>query len=165
MYRVTCRSARGLGKLLRSIVSRHERVASVTRRLINGQLTYLNVPGASGTFASGINDRGQIVGFYTDSNYSAYAFVYDKGVYTTLDVPDAVNGAAAVGINNWGEVMGNYTDSSFNQHAFVYHNGVYTTLPTPSDAVSFDFYALNDRGQIIGTYYNGSNVIIFMLTR
>ena len=35
--------------------------------------------GANGTYANGINDSGQIVGYYYDSNYDVHGFVESGG--------------------------------------------------------------------------------------
>jgi probable HAF family extracellular repeat protein len=57
----------------------------------------LNCPG--NTQAYGINNAGQIVGQYTDSNRLRHGFLYSGGSYTTLDDPLATNGTFARGIN------------------------------------------------------------------
>jgi len=43
----------------------------------NGTITPIDVPGSFGTTPNGINDAGQIVGTYTDSNGVQYSFLYD----------------------------------------------------------------------------------------
>ena len=50
--------------------------------------TSLEVPGATQTNATGINDLGTIVGFYFGINSPLeHGFALQKGTYTTLDVP------------------------------------------------------------------------------
>lgn len=63
--------------------------------------------------AIGINDGGQIVGTYEDENreYRRQGFLYDAGVFTTLDVPDAFV-SQAHHINDRGQIVGFYADSS-----------------------------------------------------
>jgi hypothetical protein len=53
--------------------------ASVGFIYSGGSYTTFAVPGASNTWAFGINNEGEIVGSYRD--------VYSGGVYTTLDYP------------------------------------------------------------------------------
>ena len=43
--------------------------------LNNGSFTSLDVPGAAGTVAFGINDHGQIVGGYTDASLQIHGFL------------------------------------------------------------------------------------------
>src|SRR4029434_8926982 len=53
-------------------------------------------PEATTTAPSGINNVGQIVGFYVDNNISEtfpnghfHGFLYDNGVFSSFDVPGA----------------------------------------------------------------------------
>ena len=64
--------------------------------------------------ATGINNSGQIVGYYDDSSGNSHGFLYSNGTWTTLDDPLATKGTEAVGINDSGQIVGNYADSSGN---------------------------------------------------
>jgi probable HAF family extracellular repeat protein len=108
----------------------------------NGHYTTIDDPlGTEGTFASAINDKGQIVGEYVDSNGAYHGFLYNKGYYgqrdyTTLDDPlasGAQGGTSAYGINDKGQIVGGYVDSSGGSHGFLYSNGNghYTTTSIP----------------------------------
>jgi len=74
--------------------------------LSGGVYTSIDVPGADLTVAFGINDAGQIVGFYGGSTGN-HGFLLSGGVYTSIDVPGAVETYAA-GINDAGQVVGRY---------------------------------------------------------
>ena len=78
--------------------------------------TTLNVSGASSTEAVGINNAGQVVGFFADSR-GVHGFINTSGTFTTLDVPGA-SFTQARGINNAGQVVGLFGDSS-GSHGFV----------------------------------------------
>jgi probable HAF family extracellular repeat protein len=110
-----------------------------------------------GTFALDINARGQVVGYYYDSNSTAHGFLYDNGSYTTLDDPSAGTnghpfGTYATGINDAGEVVGYFFDPDGHQYNFIYSHGTYTTLDslgilrTPGDITNAD--------KIIGSYFD-----------
>ena len=64
----------------------------------------VNPLATNGTNPIGINDKGQIVGVYTDSS-GPHGFIYDNGTYTTIDDPSG-GGTALLGINNAGEIVG-----------------------------------------------------------
>src|ERR1700757_4250991 len=66
--------------------------------------------GINGTFATGVNASGQVVGSYNDSGGSAHGFLYSGGTYTTFNDPDAGNGGDTIpdGINNLGQVVGTF---------------------------------------------------------
>jgi probable HAF family extracellular repeat protein len=56
--------------------------------LSGGSFTTLTVPGASQTYAYGINNAGQIVGYYKGSDRMAHGFLLSGGSYTTIDLPN-----------------------------------------------------------------------------
>ena len=53
----------------------------------NGVFSSFDVPGASGTALLDINDHGQIVGIYSDSDGVAHSFLLENGRFTTVEVP------------------------------------------------------------------------------
>ena len=59
-----------------------------------------------GTYASGVNDAGEIVGYYYDANYDLHGFIYNDGTYLTLDDPSAADGTYPSAVNNSGQVVG-----------------------------------------------------------
>ena len=73
---------------------------------MDGTYAAVLIPGATGTYTFGINDAGQIVGYY--SNPAIHGFVLDvDGSYTTLDVPGG-SGTQAYRINSLGQIVGQY---------------------------------------------------------
>jgi uncharacterized membrane protein len=59
-----------------------------------------------GTALYGLNDRGQIVGQYSDS--SCHGFLLDGDTFTTIDNPDALFATGAADINDRGQIVGFY---------------------------------------------------------
>jgi len=70
------------------------------------------------TFANGINDAGQIVGYYITGGH-AHGFLLSGGTYITLDDPLGAQGTILEGINDMGQIVGTYIDSGFNRHGFL----------------------------------------------
>ena len=70
--------------------------------------TTIDDPSATnGTYAFGINDLGQIVGYYSDLSNYVHGFLYSGGIYTTIDDPSATNTALTPdGINASGQITG-----------------------------------------------------------
>ena len=83
--------------------------------------------GAWDTFAKGINDAGQVVGYYTDVvGGTNNAFVWQDGQWTTL--PGLGNGTCAYGINEDGWIVGQaYTSDGRHYKAVVWE-----PVPEPS---------------------------------
>jgi hypothetical protein len=53
----------------------------------------------------------------TNGSFISHGFLLSYGVYTTIDVPGAVD-TFAEGINNLGQIAGYYVDASGNDHGF-----------------------------------------------
>ena len=107
--------------------------------------------------AVGINDSGQIVGNFMDSDLRGHGFLKDGDSYTTIDYPDAnVSGIALYGINNLGQIVGAYVVGGNTEGArsFLLDKGRFIEIAHP-DATSTYAYGINDSGQIVG-YFNDS---------
>jgi probable HAF family extracellular repeat protein len=120
--------------------------------------TSIGVPGALGTFAFELNNDGQLVGLYVDSNphQGNHGFLYDGGEFFTLDVPFRKTlHTQAFGINNRSQIVGGYFDSGGVSHGFLYDAGSFTTIDVPSPGAFNTFIlGINDKGQIVGQYQN-----------
>jgi len=119
-----------------------------------GQIvTTFAVPGATATFAYQVNDSGQIVGYYVDSNLISHGYMRDSAGTLTypIDVPGATE-TFVLGNNasNW--VVGRYTDTSDVTHGFFY--------VTPDNILTYDYpgatstslNGINSSGLICGYY-------------
>ncbi|HEY2914063.1 MAG TPA: hypothetical protein VGK21_11940, partial [Candidatus Angelobacter sp.] len=120
--------------------------------------TNIDIPGASSSGASNINNHGQIVGGYVDSLGTQHAYVTDKrGGFTTIDFPGAVSTFGS-GINDQGDVVGTYTDTAGISHGFLLSSGNLSTLDPPGSIFTAAFQ-INDRGQIVGEYDPGTGPV------
>ena len=63
-----------------------------------GKYITLDDPLGTSTVATGINDRGQIVGYYTDGAGDFHGFLYSGGKWITLDDPLAANASTAANL-------------------------------------------------------------------
>ena len=76
--------------------------------------------------------------------------MWTKGVFNTIDVPDAVL-TSAIGLNDHGDVVGVYIDGvDFNEHGFVLSKGVYTTLDAPGAVGVTVAQGINNAGEVVG---------------
>lgn len=128
--------------------------------LRNGTFTTLDFPaqGVAGTVAKGINDRGQVAGFYVQSGSNIHGFVWDGGTFTQIDAPDA-DITYLHGINNRGQVVGHSRKDIFAlAHGFLWANGQFTSLDIPGVLIvgqGTETMGLNDRGQVVGSFQSG----------
>ena len=84
--------------------------STYTEFLYDGAFTPINFPGATETIVQGINNSGEVVGWYT-SGGQTHGFTYHNGTYLSVDYPGA-SVTELFGINNNGEIVGTYTCSS-----------------------------------------------------
>jgi uncharacterized membrane protein len=82
--------------------------------------TPIDVPvPAQSHFPMGINNRGQIVGSYSDPLTGvAHGFLLDNGSFRVLNVPGSL-GTRATGINDRGQIVGYYIDAGGIDHGFL----------------------------------------------
>ena len=139
-----------------------------------GGVSSLNFPGASDTFAFGINNAGIAVGQKIVGG-NIGGFTLQNGVFTALDYPGA-NLSAAVDINEENQIVGVFNTPDANEHGYFLNKGVFTTLDFPDAQSQFpaflniggdiytrtDFTAtqptgMNDHGDFVGFIAAGYN--------
>jgi len=94
-------------------------------KLVNGSYIKLMVPGSSRTVIMGVNDYGDLVGFYTkSSDGTTHGFIwYHQNVVKTIDFPGVANGTIPFGINKAGVVVGGL--GNFPSGGWVWINGTF----------------------------------------
>lgn len=129
-------------------------VLLTTGYLTGSTIHPVSFPGATSTSLRGINDLGEIVGSYTGAGNVSHGFLYDAGVYTTIDFPGAIS-STAYAINNNGDIVGNYFvgHAPVGTQGFLYEGGSFQTFD------AFNFFSdetatvptgINDYGEITG---------------
>ena len=91
----------------------------------NGHISSFDVPVAWVTVDEirGMNDQGQLVGFYEDSNGVDHGYVWTGKTFTTIDYPGAAS-TFVEGINSAGQIVGRWFDADFNVHGFFGQPGL-----------------------------------------
>jgi uncharacterized membrane protein len=132
--------------------------------LDNGQFSTIDHGPTSGrhalSFASGINDRSDIVGTFFDPR-TFRGFLDNKNGSQQFDIPgqgDTEPGA----INNAGDIVGTYDDINFITHGFLRTRGNFQTVDFPASTTTFVF-GINSQQQIVGVYFDDAgNVHSFL---
>lgn len=87
---------------------------------VGGTITTIDPFGSTFTQALGVNDKGDIVGFYTDVGGTQHGYIDNGGVFTSFDAPGAVAGTTTInGVNDKGDIVGFYTTASDTVVGFV----------------------------------------------
>jgi uncharacterized membrane protein len=123
-----------------------------------GKVTNIDYPGATGTFAYGVNDSREIIGVYADTAQVQHAFILRKGVYKNIDLPGGVL-TVPFSINGFSQVVGEFEDAAGEPvgHGYLQaKNGKFTTYDAPgAPANSTFFISINSFDLILGTWIDG----------
>jgi hypothetical protein len=123
-----------------------------------------------GTAPVGINNNGQITGYYTDANLVSHGFWGPiNGPFTSFDDPsagtDIYSGTLPYGINDGGEISGYYSiEEGVFQYGFVRSaDGVtFTTINYPNTVGQTYVQGINNKGQITGSYFGNGGFSGFL---
>jgi hypothetical protein len=114
------------------------------------------LPANTNSQATGVNDAGEVVGFYQEGPNTSpvfTGFVDKAGSVTPLEFPGATS-TQALGVNDLGEIVGDYVTGGV-MHGFLDNAGTFTTLdPTGSTATTIN--GINDSGTVVGFYVNAN---------
>ncbi len=133
-------------------------------------ITDLGTLGGDYSYATGINDSGQVAGIAKTASGQYRAFLYDSGTMTNLGSL-GTDRSLAFGINDSGQVVGYVanTTSPYQQRAFLYDSGNMTDLNDllpPGSGWDHLEHArdINNNGQIVGEGWIDGQEHAFLLT-
>jgi hypothetical protein len=148
----------------------------------NPTQTSVEVPNALGTYPSGSNAAGTVVGYYMTGSQAALVpqdFIsHTDGSFETVTTPTGTKAGCTIGIttafivynppppavsiNNNGNVIGCYTDASGVVSGFFrYENGAMATMTHPGSNQTRPT-AINDSNVVTGYYSVGSIIVGFL---
>ena len=133
-------------------------------KLVNGAYIKLMVSGSSRTVIMGVNDLGDLVGYYTkSSDGTTHGFIwYHTNVVRTIDYPNAPNATVPFGINKAGIVVGGTfgtgPNGGFPGSGWVWANGTFSTMnPTlpgnPAGACCWAVTSISNTGVLAGLLF------------
>jgi hypothetical protein len=110
--------------------------------------------------ATGVNNAGDVVGFYQPTSTTFSGFEDIGGSITNIMFPGSTS-TQALGINDLGDIVGDYTLNG-DMFGFLDVGGTFTTLD-PFGSTQVTANGINDAGNIVGFYVDGAgNTIGFV---
>jgi probable HAF family extracellular repeat protein len=145
-YLPTANDINNRGQIVGNISNGHAALLS------KGVTTDLGTFGGVFSSALGINNSGQIVGYYSSPDGLNHAFLYSDGNMTGLGPFGAEAISVATAINDSGMIVGEASDSfTVPSHAFLYSNGVMSDISPFGNSESYA-EGINNRGQVVGEF-------------
>lgn len=127
----------------------------------NGVVPF-GVPRSLTSQAFGINDRGDIAGWFNDE-FGDHGFLIVNGRFKMVDFPTTHVGTVVTGINNSGVAVGSYWDDA-NNHGFLFNGHSFTKLDYPGVNYTEPF-GLNNHGEVVGFYWDGHKTHGFLYSK
>jgi hypothetical protein len=121
-----------------------------------GKFTTVNFPKSSGTQAIGINDGGDVVGLYVDSDGIQHGYVRKGKKYTSIDVTGDTS-TEAWGINNKGQIAVFAISSAGGYESFLYNGKTFKKVSDPNAGTSGTISRIvNNKGDVAGAYFDST---------
>lgn len=123
--------------------------------LIEDTFDCFQIPNTTETFATSINNNGDIVGYFNSNNTPNQGFYRSPlGSLNILNFPDSIE-TTPQDINNLGNVVGSYLDNNGVFRGFIFNGGTFTTFNAPFSDTSI-ITGSNDLGDIVGQYFDSN---------
>jgi hypothetical protein len=134
----------------------------------SGVFFAISPPGAVSAQATGINDKGDIVGLAVSSTGTTQGWFLKAHRFSEFQFPGSSN-TQAFGVNNRDRVVGSYVDGGGATHGFVLtgptQNSSWQSVDDPNAVGTTVLNGLNDRGGLVGFYTDAAGNTNGMLVR
>jgi probable HAF family extracellular repeat protein len=121
------------------------------------KFTAIKVPGATSTVATGINNNGDVVGFFTAADGTTSGFLIRPGNHLTAYQFPGGSDTQALGINASNQIVGSYLDGAGVMHGFVLSKPLgpvshWQSIDDPNGVGSTVVNGINNAGDLVGFY-------------
>jgi hypothetical protein len=124
----------------------------------SGKFTAVVPPSATNVTVSGINNAGDITGFYGPPS-AAVGFLRIGKHFSTFTYPGSTL-TQSFGINAHDQIVGDYVDSSGKMHGFLLssptHHAKWQSIDDPKGVGTTTINGINDNGKMVGFYVDGT---------
>ncbi len=141
-------------KILHGIVTLTLFCLGISPPLFAGDYRFVRIdfPNSTYTDVRGINARGDMVGGYDDADGVRHGFLLRKGIFTSIDVPNAAVTSYARSINARGDIVGAVRDGQFVPHGYLLRDGQFNQIDYPG-AIGSVAFGINNADDIMGLHF------------
>ena len=133
--------------------------------LSRGHFSNIDFPGATYTFASRNNARGDIVGWYSSADNLGHGYLLSGDEFASIDFSGA-SYTNANSINPRGDIVGRYDTADGQTHGYLLSGGEFTSIEFPGASRFTTAIGINPRGDIVGKYKTADGLLHgYLLTR
>ena len=125
-----------------------------------GVFAEIRTPGGNNVTAAGINNHGDVVGFFTSKSTGAVVgFLLKNGIFTEFVYPNTTI-TTPFGINDKDQIVGSYVDGAGAMHGFLLSNPLthahFQTVDDPNGIGTTVINGINDHTDLVGFYVDGA---------
>jgi uncharacterized membrane protein len=121
--------------------------ANVPTHATTYSFTTIDVPGATNTVPTDVNEASQVVGWFTPG---FQGFMDSGGSISTINVPNASQ-TQVFGINNAGQIAGSFSDMAGMTHGFLRTGSTFSTVDVPG-AQATSVFGIANTGEVVGGF-------------
>ena len=124
-----------------------------------GHFTAIVPPGGTNATASGLNQAGDVTGFFTNGSGAVVGWLLKGNTFIDFSFPGATS-TMPFGINNKDQIVGEYMDSA-GTHGFLLSNPLgprvrWQSIDDPNGIGTTVVNGINDKTQLVGFYVDAS---------
>jgi len=115
----------------------------------------LDYPGATGTAATGVDGRGDIVGFYLDASNNQHGFIDFGGTFVEELTPLENSAVILHAVNNLGAFAGTLVQGG-ESFAFFELKDAIVLIGPPNGVQSINANGINNNNWVVGDFFDGT---------
>jgi probable HAF family extracellular repeat protein len=121
--------------------------------LEKGKFKTIDYPGANITIPEAINNKGEVVGNWSNESGTQHLFKYMNGRFTGFNIAGASRTEGVGGVDDNGDMSGFYGNNGGNYGFILRSDGKLLTIKDPHDPGNTGLTGMNNKFQAVGSWF------------